>query len=117
MQGDAGDLYRVANGSGEKMTANVSEVTRTIVNIIEDLTQDWGLELDAPIGPETLLVDDLEFASVDIIQLCVAIEEHYDQNKMGFQDLLMVDGRYVDDLKVGQFADFVTSKTTGAALV
>lgn len=99
------------------MATDIAEITRVIVDILEDLTQDWGLDLDEPVGPESRLVEDLEFASVDIIQLCVAIEEHYENNKMGFQDLLMVDGRYVDDLKVKQFADFVTSKITGAVLV
>jgi acyl carrier protein len=99
------------------MEAETVEVTNVIVGILEDLTQDWGLELDKPIGPDTRLVDDLEFASVDIIQLCVAIEEHYDHSKMGFQDLLMLDGRYVDDLKVEQFAVFVADKITGAVSV
>ena len=81
-----------------------------IIHIVEDLTQDWGLDLDEPVGLDTRLVGDLEFTSVDIIQLCVAIEEHYDQKKMGFQDLLMVDGRYADDLSIRQFIDFLTNK-------
>ena len=61
----------------------------------------------------TRLVADMEFASVDIIQLMVAIEEHYNRPKMGFQDLLMNDGSYVDDLSIGQVIDFVHAKLTG----
>jgi acyl carrier protein len=95
------------------MDAESAKIAEIIIEIIEDLTQDWGLDLDEPIGPETSLVNDLEFASVDVIQLCVAIEEHYNQSKMGFQDLLMVDGRYVDDLKVKQFAEFLNYKISG----
>ena len=39
----------------------------TVVAIVDDLTQDWGLELDGPPGAHTKVVTDLEFASVDII--------------------------------------------------
>ena len=69
----------------------------TVVAIVEDLTQDWGIEPDAPRGARTQVVADLEFASVDIIQLCVALEQCYGR-RFGFQDLLMKDGSYVGDL-------------------
>jgi acyl carrier protein len=81
----------------------------TVVAIVDDLTQDWGLELEAPIGASTLLAADLEFASVDIIQLCVALEQCYGR-RFGFQDLLMKDGSYVGDLSLAQFATFVDHK-------
>jgi acyl carrier protein len=81
----------------------------TIVAIVDDLTQDWGLEFDGPKGIQTMLVADLEFASVDIIQFCVALEQCYGR-RFGFQDLLMKDGSYVGDLSLGQFAAFVDGK-------
>jgi acyl carrier protein len=95
------------------MDAELSKFAEIIIEIVEDLTQDWGLDLEEPISLETSLVSDLEFASVDVIQLCVAIEEYYNQSKMGFQDLLMVDGRYVDDLTVKQFAEFLNQNFSG----
>ena len=92
----------------------ISAVSRTaiekiLIEIIEDLIQDWGLDLDEPIGKHTKLVANLEFASVDVIQLCVAVEEHYGR-KMGFQDLLMKDGSYVSDLSIAEISDFLTSR-------
>lgn len=81
----------------------------TVVAIVEDLTQDWGLELEAPMGAQTKVVADLEFASVDIIQLCVALEQCY-ARRFGFQDLLMKDGSYVGDLSLGQLAAFIDHK-------
>jgi acyl carrier protein len=81
----------------------------TVVAIVDDLTQDWGLELAAPIDATTKVAGDLEFASVDIIQLCVALEQCYER-RFGFQDLLMKDGSYVGDLSLGQFAAFVDIK-------
>ncbi|MGL4315247.1 MAG: hypothetical protein ACRCTL_01325 [Pseudomonas sp.] len=90
-----------------------TSIEKTLIHIVVDLTQDWGVELDQPVSRDTLLVGDMEFASVDIIQLMVAIEEHYNRPKMGFQDLLMNDGSYVDDLSIGQVIDFVHAKLTG----
>ncbi|NUO09625.1 MAG: acyl carrier protein [Candidatus Brocadia sp.] len=84
-------------------------IEKTLVAIVEDLIQDWGLDIDATITGHTMLVADLEFASVDIIQLCVAIEQHY-QQKMGFQSLLMKDGSYVSDLSISQIAGFLVAK-------
>ena len=80
----------------------------TVVAVVEDLTQDWGLDA-AGIGAATRLAADLEFASVDIIQLCVALEQTWGR-RLGFQDLLMKDGSYVGDLTLGQFAAFIDAK-------
>ena len=82
---------------------------KTVCAIVEDLIQDWGLELDGPVGAATLLVADLDFASVDIIQLCVALEQSYER-KLGFQELLMRDGSYVSDLTLEQVAAHVQSR-------
>jgi acyl carrier protein len=81
-------------------------VQQTVVSIVEDLTQDWGLDLEGPIAGNTRLARDLDFVSVDFIQLLVAIEQHYGR-KFGFQDLMMVDGSYISDLTISQIVEFV----------
>lgn len=81
----------------------------TVIAVVEDLIQDWGLDLSEGVLAESKVVEDLQFASVDIIQLCVALEQAYDR-KFGFQDLLMKDGSYVGDLSLAQFARFIDSK-------
>ncbi len=86
-----------------------STTIETVIAIVDDLTQDWGLDLSAPVSECTQLAADLQFASVDIIQLCVALEQCYGR-RFGFQDLLMKDGSYVGDLALSQFAAFVDSK-------
>ncbi|GAX59673.1 acyl carrier protein [Candidatus Scalindua japonica] len=87
-------------------------IGKTLMKIVEDLIQDWGLELDEGITNDTFLVKDLDFASVDIIQLCVALEQNYDR-KLGFQDLLMNDGNYVSDLTIAQITDFLVNTMGG----
>jgi acyl carrier protein len=91
-----------------------SDVVESLVGILSDMTADWGLDLPNGIGPDTRLVAELEFTSVDIIHLIVAIEEQYQRPSMGFQELLIQDNRYVDELSVQQLADFVADKLSGA---
>ncbi len=78
----------------------------TVVAVVEDLIQDWGLDQAGSVNGATTLVKDLQFASVDIIQLCVALEQSFER-KLGFQNLLMRDGSYVGDLSVEQIARFI----------
>lgn len=79
---------------------------------LEEFIEDWGL--DIKITEETSLVDDLEFDSIDVIQFVVAMEDAFQSRKIGFQDLLMQDGRYVDDLTVGQIEAFLVARLTDA---
>ena len=85
------------------------KIILTVIMIVEDLVQDWGLNLDEAISQETFLVNDLNFSSVDIIQLCVALEQNYER-KLGFHELLMEDGKYVGDLSIQQISIFLESK-------
>jgi acyl carrier protein len=85
------------------------DIEKTLIEITKDLICDWGLEPEGGISEHTKLAADLEFASVDIIQLCVAIEQHYGR-KMGFHSLLMKNGSYVSDLSLSQFAEFLADK-------
>lgn len=84
-------------------------VEGTVIAVVEDLVQDWGLDNAEGLDGDAKLVADLQFASVDIIQLCVALEQAYER-KFGFQDLLMKDGSYVGDLSLAQFARFIETK-------
>jgi acyl carrier protein len=95
------------------MQLNLEHIQSEIIDILKDMTQDWGLDMEGDFGPGTQVVADLEFSSVDIIHLIVAIEERFKRPKMGFEELLMKEGRYVDDLSVDQLAQFVASKLPG----
>ncbi len=83
-------------------------VLSTVTTTLESLVQDW--DLDASIGPGTKLVADLGFESIDLIQMVAALEQEFGRPNLPFAELLIVDGRYVDDLTVGQIADFLTTR-------
>ena len=78
-----------------------------LITLLEDFTQDWDTEPDAAMNGDTRLLADLGFESIDIIQLTVALEETFGLRKVPFDQLLMQDGRYVDDLSLRQIATFL----------
>lgn len=83
------------------------ELLRDLAGILKDLTGDWDTEFSGAIGADTRLIGDLAFESIDVVQLIVAVEERYGRRDLPFEELLMVDGRYVDEITVGEMADFL----------
>jgi len=103
------DEYETMPNGQARPTGAVAE---QIVAIVAEMVDDWSVDVGDPIGLDTRLVADLEFCSVDIIHLVVTIEEHFSCPRMGFHELVLRDNRYVDDLTVGQLAEFVARKVT-----
>ena len=91
------------------MSGSEEETQAVVGRLLEELVQDLGFDLDEAISAKTRLVADLGLASVDFIQLIVAIEHHFGK-KMGFHDLLMPSGAYVNDLTVGELVAFIAEK-------
>ena len=89
------------------MTLATEDIVAKLSALLKDFTQDWDSEFEGDYSRDTRLLADLGFESVDIIQLTVAIEEDFVLYKTPFDKLLMKDGRYVDDLSIGQLADFL----------
>jgi acyl carrier protein len=87
---------------------NRQSIFLTVTSTIESLVQDW--DIDEPIGAQTRVVADLQFESIDLIQMVAALEQAFAIPGMSFVDLLIVDGRYVDDLTVGQITDGVAAR-------
>lgn len=84
-----------------------SGVLGKLIAILEDMIQDWGLDLSEPMDASTRLMDDLGFASIDLVALIAAIDEEWQRRDWPYERLLMLNGRYVEDLTVGAIADFI----------
>ena len=82
-------------------------IVKDVVNVLNDMTTDWEAGFQGKIGPGTRLVADLGFESIDVVQLAVALEEHFGQEGLPFDKMLMTEGRYVDDLRVEQVVSFL----------
>ncbi len=84
------------------------------VETLNEMTSDWDNEYDEPIGPKTKLIGDLAFESIDVVQLIVAIEEEFQSRSLSFEQLLMKDGRYVDEIVVEELVEFLDSQLNTA---
>ncbi len=82
-------------------------ILRGLLEILEDMIADWDMDLDAPLGPDTRLIADLNFESIDVVQFVAAIEEHFRNRAIPFEELVMRDGRYVDEIAVSTVKDFL----------
>lgn len=82
-------------------------ILHDLVAILEDITSDWDMDVNGPIGKDTKLIADLAFESIDVVQFIVAIEEHYKRRGLPYEEFLMLDGRYVDEIKVADVAAFL----------
>jgi acyl carrier protein len=90
-------------------------VLQDVVRILEDMLDEED-DYEGSIGADTLLVQDLDCSSLEIVELAVSIEDHFDAPNLPFQHLLMTpEGRYIDDLRVGDLARFVSSQIGSAA--
>ena len=81
-----------------------------VIAALEEMTQDWDLDSAEEIGRETGLINDLEFESIDIVQLAVALEQSFGQKGLPFEQLFMRDGDYVDEIYVKEVVDFMAGQ-------
>ena len=97
------------------MESQQGTILKGVVEILEEMTKEWDTGFSGRIGPDTSLMNQLTFESIDIVMLIVAIEERFGKKGMPFEELLMVDGHYVDDLKVSQIAAFLETQLRAEA--
>ena len=102
MSGNASDL------------GNRSAIERIVLQVLKDLTADWDTDYAGAIGPDTRLIADLDFESIDVVELVVSLEGRLQRKDLPFEKLLMQDGRYVEDMTVGQVVDFMHAQLSAA---
>lgn len=87
---------------------DIQTITSEVIDILQDMTSEWDLDsFDGDIGPDSKLVADLSFESIEIVQLMVALEQHFGLKNLASEKLLMKDGTYVPDQRVGDIAAFL----------
>jgi acyl carrier protein len=82
-------------------------VENAVVEAVNQTIKDWDIETPNGVTIDTLLMQDLAFESIDIVQLAVTIEQAADRKGLPFEKLLMKDGDYVDDVRLSQIVDFL----------
>lgn len=92
------------------MTDREAALQSTVIAVLNDTVADWDLDLEAPIGAETTLIEDLAFESIDIVQFSVALEQALGRKDLPFEKLFIQDGAYVDDVSVSEITAFLNTE-------
>lgn len=101
------DVETIQPDFGKEAVVGEPGVLAELVAILEDLTSDWDTGFSGSIGPETSLIAELGFESIDVVHLIVTLEERFERQDLPFESLLMRGGRYVSDLSVGDLSGFL----------
>ena len=88
------------------MKPTPEQIAETIVTTIVNVTQDWSLS--ANVGPETRLVAELGFTSMDVIDLFAMLDMAF-QVKLPFEQFVIAgaSGEYRQEMTVAELAAFV----------
>ena len=88
-------------------TAAMPELEAIVISVLQDLTVDWDLDLEHGITPDTRLMADLAFESIDVVQFIVSLEQRLGRKGISFENLFMRDGDYVHELTVREIVAFL----------
>ena len=89
------------------------DIQARLIELLADMVQDWDLDFTEPMGAHTKIVEDLGFESVDLMQLMVAVEKAFSVHGLPYDEVLMEDGGYVNEITVGQLVDFLDEGLRG----
>ncbi|HZX48067.1 MAG TPA: acyl carrier protein [Nitrospirota bacterium] len=82
-------------------------ILRDVIMILKDMPSEWEKELSETIGPETRLFADLSLESIQIVQLAISIERHFQRQGLPFHKLFMSDELDINDLRVSDLGEFL----------
>lgn len=82
-------------------------VLQEVLKIIKDLPSDWEKEFSNIIGKETRLFADLALESIQIVQLAVSIERHFQKQGLPFQKLFLSSDREIVNLRISDLVEFL----------
>ena len=88
------------------MKPDRAQITETVIATVTNITQDWNLSAD--VRPETRLISELGFTSMDAIDLFAMLDIAF-HSKLPFEQFAVVgaNGEYRQEFTVAEVAEFV----------
>lgn len=84
-------------------------VLRTLLERLSEMTLDWDHGLSGEIDASTALRAELGFSSMDLVMLVVDLQGVSGRHDLPWEHLFAPGGRYVEDVRVGEVADFLNA--------
>jgi len=76
------------------------EIMQGLIELIGELESEWERDL-SKVGPDSYLMGDLGCDSQDFVMLRAAIETKYGRDDIPFENLIIRDGQFVPDIRLG----------------
>lgn len=92
--------------NSETPSISREQVCAGILEIVAEMTEGQSFRYGGGPGPDTRFVADLDFKSVDMVELASAVERQFERRGLPFQDLLGNAGSDFD-MTVAELAGFV----------
>ena len=83
------------------------KVLKSMIEIVKEVSQDFESGFAGDISAATHLGNDLDFESIDVVEMSVSIEQCFKRRKIPFQKLFEGKDHYYD-LTVQEIADFLS---------
>lgn len=87
------------------MSAPREKIMADVLSLLKKLADDW--EYTGEITPRTRFFADLGLASLDVVVLGTAVQEHYGQRFPFVELFAEVGQREIPDIPVGEWVDFI----------
>ena len=87
------------------MRVTKEEIQASVLQILNDMLARFN-KGEITINSETKLVADLEFSSIDMMHLLASVNMHF-KRKLPYDELVMKDGQYVDEIRIDTLVNFV----------
>ena len=87
------------------MSISRDKVRDDILGLLRQLADDW--EYTEEITPQTRFFADMGLASLDVVVLGTAVQEHYGQVLPFAEYFVQVGQRGIPDIPVGEWVDFI----------
>lgn len=87
------------------MKRSREEILADLLLLLRGLADDW--EYSGEITPDTYLLADMGFESLDVVVLSTAVQEHYGQGLPFPEFFAEIGQRQLRDVSVGEWVDFI----------
>jgi acyl carrier protein len=91
----------------DENSVSQKEIQKGLIEVLESMVIGWDLDLVEPIGPNTKIIEDLGFESIDLVQLVVGIEEKFQRRGLPYEEVLMKNGAYVTEINLSDLVSFL----------